>query len=132
MRGDVEARRTSRLATLLQVARARPRFAVGYAIVLAAVVAGVLAPLVAPYARWRPIPPNSCSRRVGSTGSAPTRSEWISSAVIYAPRIDLAIALAGTLLSAVVGCLAGAWVGYYSRAAGSVDGFPSWSCGPPT
>ena len=44
-----ETGRTSRLATLLQVARARPRFALGYVIVLAAVLAGALAPLVAPY-----------------------------------------------------------------------------------
>lgn len=119
MSGDVEARRTSRLATLLQVARARPRFALGCVIVLAAVVAGVLAPLVAPYS---PIEANPSEFL-----QPPSGQHWLGtdavgmdifSRVIYAPRIDLAIALAGTLLSAVVGCLAGAWVGYYSRSGG--------------
>ena len=42
----------------------------------------------------------------------------IFSRVIYAPRIDLAIALAGTLLSAVIGSLLGAAAGYYEAQRG--------------
>ena len=112
MVGATKARRTSRLATLLQGARARPRFALGYVIVLAAVAAGALAPLLAPYS---PIEANPAEFL-----QPPSAQHWLGtdavgmdifSRVIYAPRIDLAIAVAGTLLSAVVGCLAGGWVG---------------------
>jgi peptide/nickel transport system permease protein len=42
----------------------------------------------------------------------------VLSRVIYAPRIDLAIALAGTLISAVLGSLLGAVAGYYQSQKG--------------
>ena len=42
----------------------------------------------------------------------------VFSRVIHAPRIDLAIALAGTLLSAVIGSLLGAAAGYYEAQRG--------------
>jgi peptide/nickel transport system permease protein len=42
----------------------------------------------------------------------------VFSRVIYAPRIDLAIALAGTLISAFVGSLLGAAAGYYESKRG--------------
>lgn len=108
-----------RLATAFQVARARPRFALGYLIVALVVVLGALAPIVAPYDPIEADPSQFLQ--------PPSSQHWfgtdavgmdILSRVLYAPRVDLTIALAGTLLSAVVGCLAGAWVGYYSRGGG--------------
>jgi peptide/nickel transport system permease protein len=42
----------------------------------------------------------------------------IFSRVIYAPRVDLSIALAGTLISAVIGTLVGALVGFYQAGRG--------------
>jgi peptide/nickel transport system permease protein len=111
--------RASRLDMMLRVARARPRFVLGYGIVVAAVLLGVLAPLIAPY---DPVEANPAQFL-----QSPSVRHWfgtdavgmdVLTRVLYAPRIDLAIAVAGTLLSAVVGCLAGAWIGYYSRGGG--------------
>jgi peptide/nickel transport system permease protein len=42
----------------------------------------------------------------------------IFSRVLYAPRVDLSIALAGTLISAVIGTLIGALVGFYEAGRG--------------
>ena len=119
MSGALEADRASRLATAFRVARARPRFALGYLIVIAVVLLGALAPLIAPY--------NPIEADPAQFLQPPSGRHWfgtdavgmdIFSRVLYAPRIDLTIAVAGTLLSAVAGCLAGAWVGYYSRGGG--------------
>ncbi len=101
----------------LRIAAARPSFAVGYLIVVTAVLAGVLAPLVAPY--------NPVQADPAQFLQPPNRLHWLGtdavgmdifSRVLYGPRIDITIAVLGTLISAAVGCLIGAWVGYYSRA----------------
>jgi peptide/nickel transport system permease protein len=42
----------------------------------------------------------------------------VLSRIVYAPRIDLTIALAGTLISALVGSFIGAVVGYYQEMGG--------------
>ena len=101
----------------LRIAAARPSFAVGYFIVITAVLAGALAPLVAPY--------NPVQADPAQFLQPPNRLHWLGtdavgmdifSRVLYGPRIDITIAVLGTLISAAVGCLIGAWVGYYSRA----------------
>jgi len=111
--------KTSWMATMLRVAAARPSFMVGYLIVLIAVLAGALAPLIAPYDPVEADPsqflqPPSAAHWFGTD---PVGMD-VFSRVLFGPRIDITIAVAGTLLSATVGCLTGAWVGYYSRAAG--------------
>jgi peptide/nickel transport system permease protein len=105
-----------RLELAFRIARARPRFAAGYVIVSVVVLVALLAPLIAPY---DPI--------VANSGSFLEPPSWqhlfgtdavgmdIFSRTIYAPRIDLTIAVAATLLAAAVGTLIGAYVGFYSR-----------------
>lgn len=109
----------SSLRLVGRIARVRLRFVLGYAIILTAILAGVLAPLITAYS---PItadssqflePPNW--RHLFGTDAV---GMDIFSRTIYAPRIDLAIAIAGTLISAVVGSLIGALVGYFSAGRG--------------
>ena len=93
----------------------RPRFAVGYAIVTVVVLAALLAPAIAPYS---PIEANSNEflqppSRAHLFGTDAVGMD-IFSRTITAPRIDLTIAILGTLLSAVVGTAIGALVGFYS------------------
>ncbi|MDO9710400.1 ABC transporter permease [Paracraurococcus lichenis] len=105
--------------TALRVARARPGFVLGYAIVLSAVLLGLLAPLIAPYDPIQADPaeflqPPSLRHWFGTDAVGMD----ILSRVIHAPRIDLTIAVTGTVLSALAGGLLGAWLGYYSRRGG--------------
>ena len=102
--------------TALRICAARPSFAVGYIIVTVAVVVGALAPIIAPF--------NPIQADPSQFLQPPSRSHWfgtdavgmdIFSRVLYGPRIDITIAVLGTAISATVGSLAGAWVGYYSR-----------------
>ena len=119
----MQASRSSRAAlwsrTALRVAAARPAFALGYLIVLAAVLAGILAPWIAPYDPIEADPSQFLQ--------PPSGLHWfgtdavgmdVFSRVLYGPRIDITIAVLGTLISASVGCIVGAWVGYYSRGRG--------------
>jgi peptide/nickel transport system permease protein len=101
------------------IAWVRPRFVLGYVIVLVAILAGALAPVIAPYSPIQADPsqflePPSLRHLFGTDAVGMD----IFSRTIYAPRIDLTIAVAGTLLSAVVGTLIGAVVGYYSSGSG--------------
>ena len=62
-----------------------------------------------PFRRSRPTPTRSSSRRAGTTSLGTDAVGMdIFSRMIYAPRIDLTIAMLGTLLSAVVGSRASA------------------------
>jgi peptide/nickel transport system permease protein len=102
-----------------RVARVRPRFAIGHVIVLVAILSGVLAPFVAPYSPIAADPtqflePPSWSHPFGTDAVGMD----IFSRSLFAPRIDLTIAVAGTLLSAVAGSFVGALVGYYSAGRG--------------
>jgi peptide/nickel transport system permease protein len=101
------------------VLRARPLFALGYGIVAVVVLMAIFAPLIAPYDPVKADPANFLQ--------PPGWHHWmgtdatgmdILSRVIYAPRIDLTIALAGTLISAVFGSLLGAAAGYYETRRG--------------
>jgi peptide/nickel transport system permease protein len=83
------------------------------------VLLAVLAPLVAPY---DPIVTDSASfleppswRHLFGTDAV---GMDIFSRTIFAPRIDLTIAVTATLLSASVGTLIGAYVGFYSHERG--------------
>jgi peptide/nickel transport system permease protein len=107
---------SSWVRTALRIAAARPSFAAGYIIVAVAVLMGVLAPLIAPY--------NPIDADPSQFLQSPNRLHWLGtdavgmdilSRILYAPRIDITIAALGTMISATVGSLTGAWIGYYSR-----------------
>jgi peptide/nickel transport system permease protein len=109
-----ERRRRDRLRFFLAVLRARPVFALGYAIVTLVVITGLLAPLMAPYGPMVADPnvyllPPGAGHILGTDGTGMD----IFSRVLFAPRIDLTIAGLGTLLSAMVGTAIGALAGYY-------------------
>jgi peptide/nickel transport system permease protein len=97
----------------------RVAFALGYAIIGLVTIAAVLAPLIAPYSPIEANParflePPSWDHWMGTDAVGMD----IFSRVIYAPRVDLSIALAGTLISAVIGTLTGALVGFYQAGRG--------------
>ena len=107
------------LRFLFAVLRARPLFALGYVIVLLVIVLAIFAPLIAPY---EPEVANPADFLQGPSwrhlfGTDATGMD-IFSRIVYAPRIDLTIALAGTMISAVVGSFIGAVVGYYQEGGG--------------
>jgi len=94
--------------------RARPDFALGYAIVSLVILAAVFAPWLAPHDPIFANPevfliPPQVGHLLGTDGTG--MDIW--SRVLHAPRVDLTIAVAGTLLSALVGGGIGAVVGYY-------------------
>ncbi|MGD9914734.1 MAG: ABC transporter permease [Rhizobiaceae bacterium] len=98
---------------------ARPQFALGYGIVAVIILLAVFAPLIAPFDPEQANPsvflqPPGWPYLMGTDATGLD----IFSRVIYAPRIDLAIALAGTLVSAVIGSLLGAAAGYYETRRG--------------
>jgi peptide/nickel transport system permease protein len=116
MSASLAERPTSRFRTILRIAGARPGFAAGYVIVGIVLLTGALAPVIAPYNPVEADPsqflqPPNAQHWLGTDGVGMD----IFSRVLYAPRIDITIAVLGTLISAVIGCLIGAWVGYYSR-----------------
>lgn len=107
------------LALLGRIARVRPRFVVGYAIVLVVVLCGLLAPVLSPYSPTTADPahfmqPPSWQHLFGTDAVGMD----IFTRTIYAPRIDLTIAILGTLISALSGTFVGALVGYFSTGRG--------------
>lgn len=109
----------SRLRFLGLALLVRPRFAVGYAIVAIVVLCALSAPLLAPYS---PVEADSASflqppSRAHLFGTDAVGMDIFSRAVT-APRIDITIAVLGTLLSAVTGTALGALVGFYSEGRG--------------
>ena len=107
------------LRSVGHVVRVRPRFVIGYGIVVATLLAALLAPLVAPYSPIEANPaqflqPPGWHHLFGTDAVGMD----VFSRTVYAPRIDLTIAIAGTLISAVVGSVIGALVGYYSSGRG--------------
>ncbi|MEZ5667646.1 MAG: hypothetical protein R3F55_09485 [Alphaproteobacteria bacterium] len=113
-------------AFFLAVLRRRPAFALGYILVGLIVLLAVFAPLIAPFDPIK-ADPSVYLRPPGWPYLMGTDATGLDvfSRVIYAPRIDLAIALAGTLTSAVVGVALGAVAGYYE----SVRGWGSFGSG---
>lgn len=113
-----------RLAFFLAVLRAYPSFALGYAIVLLILLLALLAPWIAPFPPETADPlaflqPPGWPHLMGTDATGMD----VFSRVLWAPRIDLSIAILGTLLSAVAGSTLGALVGYYQASAGVVARF---------
>ena len=88
------------LRFLLAFLRARPMFALGYFIVIAVVLMAIFAPWIAPY------PPETANPE--DYLQPPNWRHWLGtdatgmdvlSRLIYAPRVDLTIAIVGTLIS---------------------------------
>jgi len=102
-----------------RIAVIRPRFAVGYLIVAIVAILAILAPLIAPYSPTEADSTNFLQSPGGSHlfGTDNVGMDIFSRA-IYAPRIDLTIAILGTVLSALLGGSIGALVGYYSSGRG--------------
>jgi peptide/nickel transport system permease protein len=103
-----------RVRFLAAVLRTRPAFALGYAIVVGVIVIALLAPWIVPYGPMAADPnvyllPPGPGHLLGTDGTGMD----ILSRVLYAPRVDLAIAVLGTLISAAIGSCIGAIVGYY-------------------
>lgn len=112
-----------KLGMLARLAAVRPRFAVGYIIVVTITLLAIAAPLIAPYSPTQAdsqnfLQPPSAAHLFGTDNVGMD----IFSRAIYAPRIDLTIAVLGTLLSAAIGGSIGAVVGFYS----SGRGFRVW------
>ena len=108
------------LSYFVQFLKVYPGYAAGYVIVLTVALVAALAPFIAPYS------PVNADASVYL--EPPTFSHWLGtdstgmdvfSRVIFAPRIDLAIALIGTLVSSIVGTSIGAWVGYFQTTTGT-------------
>jgi len=103
-----------KFATFLAVLKKRPDFCAGYIIVSLVVIIAIFAPFIAPF---DPIKSNASVylRAPGwpyVMGTDATGMD-IFSRVLFAPRVDLAIALFGTSLSAILGVFLGAIAGYY-------------------
>lgn len=104
----------SRWSFFFALMRARPSYALGYIIVATVILVAIFAPLIAPFDPRQANPLNNL-RPPGWPHLMGTDATGLDifSRVIYAPRIDLMIALIGTFISAVVGSTLGAIAGYY-------------------
>jgi len=109
----------SKLGLLIRLALIRPRFTIGYLIVASVLLVAILAPVIAPYSPTEAdsqnfLQPPSAAHLFGTDNVGMD----IFSRAIYAPRIDLTIAILGTLLSSVIGSSIGAVVGFYGSGRG--------------
>jgi peptide/nickel transport system permease protein len=109
----------AKLRLLGRLFRLRPGFAAGYLIVAIIGVLAIVAPVIAPYSPTEAdsvsfLQPPGWHHLFGTDNVGMD----IFSRAIYAPRIDLTIAILGTLLSALLGGSLGALVGFYSTGRG--------------
>jgi peptide/nickel transport system permease protein len=107
------------LRYFVQLLRVHPGYALGYLTVLMVVFVAIGAPLIAPYSPITAdanvyLQPPSLTHLFGTDSTGMD----VFSRVVFAPRIDLAIAVTGTLISSVVGTAIGAWVGYFQATTG--------------
>jgi peptide/nickel transport system permease protein len=113
-------RRTGRLELFLLVLRQHPLFAFGYVLVLVIVLLALLAPVVAPF---DPEEANAAASLVGPSWDHLLGTDVsgmdVFSRVIHSARIDLLIAVAGTLLSLVIGAPLGLLAGYFAGTRGA-------------
>ncbi|MBZ9799115.1 ABC transporter permease [Mesorhizobium sp. ES1-4] len=110
---------SSKLRLLVRLAVIRPRFAIGYLIVITITLLAIFAPAITPYSPTEAdsvsfLQPPDATHLFGTDNVGMD----IFSRSIYAPRIDLTIAILGTLLSALAGGSVGAVVGFYSSGRG--------------
>ncbi|MGH6943047.1 MAG: ABC transporter permease [Geminicoccaceae bacterium] len=113
------ARTRGRMGYFVAALRQHPQFGLGYVIVVGVVLIGLLAPWLAPYSPITAHPseylqPPGWGHPMGTDSTGMD----ILSRVMFAPRIDLTIAMLGTLVSATLGTVLGALVGYYQSARG--------------
>lgn len=112
-------RRAGKLELFLLVMRQQPLLAFGYLLVLAIMLLALLAPLIAPYdpetadASVVLVSPSS-SHVMGTDVSGMD----VFSRVIHSGRIDLTIAVLGTLASLLIGSPLGLIAGYFSGTKG--------------
>lgn len=116
-------RRAGRLELFLLVLRRHPLFALGYALVLGVIVIAIFAPLIAPFDPEQANPEAAVeppsSRHIMGTD---VTGMDVFSRVVFSARIDLTIALLGTLVSLALGGPLGLIAGYFS----GVRGFWGW------
>jgi peptide/nickel transport system permease protein len=98
----------------LAVLRNKPSFAFGYFIVALVCLIAIFAPWIVPYDPMNADPSQYLlSPRWSHPLGTDSTGMDIFSRVLYAPRIDLTIALIGTLISASFGSFLGAITGFY-------------------
>jgi peptide/nickel transport system permease protein len=107
------------LRYFVQFLRVYPGYAAGYVIVLSVALVATVAPIIAPYSPVTAdasvyLQPPTWSHLLGTDSTGMD----VFSRIIFAPRIDLAIAVIGTLVSSIVGSSIGAWVGYFQSTPG--------------
>ena len=118
-RRSARARSEFALRYFVQLLRTHPGYAAGYLIVVIVSAVAVGAPLVAPHSPITAdlsvyLQPPSISHPFGTDGTGMD----VFSRVIFAPRVDLVIAMIGTVISAVIGIAFGAWGGYFHETSG--------------
>src|ERR1700736_744578 len=107
------------LRYFVQFLRVYPGYAAGYVVVLTVALVAAVAPVIAPYSPVNAdasvyLQPPTLAHVLGTDSTGMD----VFSRVIFAPRIDLAIAVIGTLVSSIVGSSIGAWVGYFQSTTG--------------
>jgi peptide/nickel transport system permease protein len=97
--------------------RRRPRFLLGYCLVLAVTAIGLLSPWLAPHS---PVDADSAAYLLSPNLAHPMGTDAagldVLSRVMAAPRVDLTIALVSTCLAAGVGSVLGAFIGLWEGA----------------
>lgn len=116
---------TGKFNLFFRVLKKRPDFMLGYIIVALIIFIAIFAPLFAPFDPIKSDAKNylKAPQWPYLMGTDATGMD-VFSRVLYAPRVDLAIALLGTLLSAILGVVLGAIAGFYDGS-GKVAGFGS-------
>ncbi len=116
---------TGKLNLFFRVLKKRPDFMLGYIIVALIIFIAIFAPLFAPFDPIKSDAKNylKAPQWPYLMGTDATGMD-VFSRVLYAPRVDLAIALLGTLLSAILGVILGAIAGFYDSS-GKAAGFSS-------
>ncbi len=116
---------TDKLNLFFRVLKKRPDFMLGYIIVVLIISIAIFAPLFAPFDPIKSDAKNylKAPQWPYLMGTDATGMD-VFSRVLYAPRVDLAIALLGTLLSAILGVILGAIAGFYDSS-GKAAGFSS-------
>ena len=116
---------TGKLNLFFRVLKKRPDFMLGYIIVTLIIFIAIFAPLFAPFDPIKSDAKNylKAPQWPYLMGTDATGMD-VFSRVLYAPRVDLAIALLGTLLSAILGVILGAIAGFYDSS-GKAAGFSS-------